>query len=70
MPKHMRNLIHIPVAALAILMLVASSCASAKVRQYKVKVVKGAEGAGPFRALKGRVLCELQSGSYEFVVSN
>ncbi len=36
----------------------------------KVKVVKGAEGAGPFRALKGRVLCELQSGSYEFVVSN
>ena len=40
MPKHMRNLIHIPVAALAILMLVASSCASAKVRQYKVKVVK------------------------------
>ena len=33
-----------------------------------VKVLKGAEGAGPFRALKGRVLCELQSGSYEFEV--
>ncbi|MBO6238446.1 MAG: glycoside hydrolase, partial [Bacteroidales bacterium] len=33
-----------------------------------VKVLKGAEGVGPFRALTGRVLCELQSGTYEFEV--
>ncbi|MCR4825290.1 MAG: glycoside hydrolase family 78 protein [Bacteroidales bacterium] len=34
----------------------------------KVKVLAGAAGVGPFRTLKGRVLCELQSGSYEFEV--
>ena len=34
----------------------------------KIQVLKGAEGVGPFRYLTGRALCELQSGSYEFVV--
>ena len=34
----------------------------------RVKVLKGAEGVGPMRALTGRVLCELKSGSYEFEV--
>lgn len=34
----------------------------------KVKVLSGSEGAGPLRSLAGRVMCELQSGSYEFKV--
>ena len=33
-----------------------------------VKVLKGAEGVGPFRSLTGKVMAELQSGSYEFEV--
>ena len=36
----------------------------------RVKVLQGAEGVGPFRTLKGRVLCELQSGTYAFEVRN
>lgn len=35
----------------------------------KVKVVSGSEGAGPFRSLTGRVMCELQSGTYEFHIT-
>ena len=35
-----------------------------------VKVLEGAEGAGPFRSLKGKVLCELLSGSYAFEVGD
>lgn len=34
----------------------------------KVKVLKGEEGVGPMRSLTGRVMAELQSGSYEFEV--
>lgn len=33
-----------------------------------VKVLKGAEGVGPFRSLTGRVMAELKSGTYEFEV--
>ena len=33
-----------------------------------VKILKGAQGAGPMRNLGGKVLCELESGSYEFAV--
>lgn len=33
-----------------------------------VKVVKGKEGIGPFRSLKGKVMAELVAGSYEFSV--
>ena len=33
-----------------------------------VKVLRGAEGVGPFRSLEGRVMAELRSGSYEFEV--
>ena len=33
-----------------------------------VKVLKGAEGVGPFRSLEGRVMAELRAGSYEFEV--
>lgn len=35
----------------------------------KVKVLRGAEGVGPMRSLKGKVMAELKSGSYEFEVS-
>ena len=35
----------------------------------KVKVVSGSEGTGPFRSLTGRVMCELQSGTYEFHIT-
>lgn len=35
----------------------------------KVKVLKGAEGAGPMRSLTGKVMCELQAGSYEFEIT-
>lgn len=35
-----------------------------------VKVLSGAEGAGPFRSLRGKVMTELKSGSYEFEVRN
>jgi len=31
-------------------------------------VLKGAEGVGPFRSLKGKVMAELKSGTYEFEV--
>ena len=34
----------------------------------KVTVLKGQEGVGPFRSLKGKVMAELKSGSYEFEV--
>lgn len=34
----------------------------------KVKVLKGEEGVGPFRSLTGKVMAELQAGSYEFEV--
>lgn len=34
----------------------------------KVAVLKGQEGVGPFRSLKGKVMAELKSGSYEFEV--
>ncbi len=33
-----------------------------------VSVLKGAEGVGPFRSLKGKVMAELKSGTYEFKV--
>jgi alpha-L-rhamnosidase len=33
-----------------------------------VRVLKGAEGVGPFRSLKGKVMAELKSGTYEFEV--
>ncbi len=33
-----------------------------------VTVLKGQEGVGPFRSLKGRVMAELKSGTYEFEV--
>ncbi len=33
-----------------------------------VKIVKGEEGVGPLRSLKGRVMAELKSGTYEFDV--
>ena len=33
-----------------------------------VTVLKGAEGVGPFRSLKGKVMAELKSGTYEFKV--
>lgn len=33
-----------------------------------VKVLKGSEGVGPFRSLKGKVMAELESGTYEFEV--
>lgn len=33
-----------------------------------VKVLSGADGVGPFRSLEGRVMAELESGSYEFSV--
>lgn len=33
-----------------------------------VTVLKGAEGVGPFRSLKGTVMAELKSGTYEFKV--
>ena len=35
----------------------------------KVKVLRGSEGVGPLRSLKGKVMAELKSGSYEFEVS-
>ena len=34
-----------------------------------VKVLAGAEGVGPFRSLTGKVMAELQSGTYEFEVT-
>ena len=34
----------------------------------KVRVLSGAEGVGPFRSLKGKVMAELKSGTYEFKV--
>ena len=34
----------------------------------KVKVLKGEDGVGPFRSLTGKVMAELQAGSYEFEV--
>lgn len=34
----------------------------------KVKVLKGEKGVGPFRSLEGKVMAELQAGSYEFEV--
>ncbi len=36
----------------------------------KVKVLKGAEGVGPFRSLTGKVMAELKSGTYSFEVNN
>ncbi|MBQ5640110.1 MAG: glycoside hydrolase, partial [Bacteroidales bacterium] len=36
----------------------------------KVKVLKGAEGVGPFRSLAGKVMAELKSGTYTFEVNN
>ncbi|MBQ5581792.1 MAG: hypothetical protein IIU68_00390, partial [Bacteroidales bacterium] len=36
----------------------------------KVKVLKGAEGVGPFRSLTGKVMSELKSGTYTFEVNN
>ncbi|MBQ1936876.1 MAG: glycoside hydrolase, partial [Bacteroidales bacterium] len=36
----------------------------------KVKVLKGAEGVGPFRSLTGKVMAELKSGTYTFEVNN
>lgn len=36
----------------------------------KVKVLKGADGAGPLRSLEGRVMAELRSGEYEFEILN
>ena len=34
-----------------------------------VKVLRGGEGVGPLRSLKGRVMAELKSGSYEFEIT-
>lgn len=36
----------------------------------KVKVLKGADGAGPLRSLEGMVMAELRSGEYEFEILN
>ena len=53
----------VPANTTASLTLQAASIAS-------VKVVKGSEGVGPFRSLSGKVMAELKSGSYEFMVNN
>ena len=53
----------IPANTTASLTLKASSIAN-------VKVLKGAEGVGPFRSLTGKVMAELKSGSYEFEILN
>ena len=36
----------------------------------RVKVLRGSEGAGPMRSLKGKVMAELKSGTYEFEVKD
>lgn len=55
--------VHIPANTTASLTLQAESA-------DKVKIILGTEGAGPFRSLTGRVLSELESGTYEFHVKD
>ena len=47
----------------------ANTTASLTLRGSEVKILRGGEGAGPMRSLKGKVMAELKSGSYEFEVT-